>query len=292
MTTKIQRTQHKNAIVKLVKAKKMILLCDIASVMNSKNIPNTVATLVKEGKLKRQKIQVRGLVGNLTNQWLVYDLNVKQNDILDFERQTVNKYFQSPLVENHCYKSPENPIEQKLKTGNAILDYFDEGRTEKAKVVEVVEVKELPVITNEVIPIYNNNNERMVNARELHSFLGIGKDFTSWIKDRIIKYDFSENRDYILTLTKTGERKNVTKHNYYLNINTAKEIAMVENNERGKYIRKYFIQIENEYRQQNNLQPTSGINALKMIVAELESQNNRITSLEGTIESMKKAITG
>jgi len=85
-TTNIQRAEHKNAVVKLVKEKKMILQCDIASVMNSKNIPSTIETLVKDGKLKRQKIQVRGPVGNLINQWLVYDLTVKANDILDFER--------------------------------------------------------------------------------------------------------------------------------------------------------------------------------------------------------------
>jgi len=64
------RAEHKNAIVKMVKEKRMILLADLARVMNNKNIQSAVETLVKDGKIKHQKIKVRGLVGNMTNQWL------------------------------------------------------------------------------------------------------------------------------------------------------------------------------------------------------------------------------
>ena len=281
-------TEHKKAIVKMVKQKRLILQVDLATVMNKKDINQSVKSLVEEGKIKREKIKVRGNVGNLTEMWLVYSNDVKQQEILEFEIATVNRPFTSPLVENHCYKSPENPVEQKIKTGNAILDYFNGGRKEK---VEVAETVALTLVTNEVIPIYNNNNQRMVNARELHEFLGVGKDFSSWIKDRINKYQFSENLDYMV-FTKSGEnlKGGRPSKEYYLTIDTAKEISMVENNEKGRYIRKYFIQIENEHRQQNNLQPTSGINALKLIVEELENHDNRITNLEGTMDSLKKAI--
>lgn len=36
-----------------------------------------------------------------------------------------------------------------------------------------------------------------VNARELHVFLEVGKDFSNWIKDRIDQYDFLENQDFV-----------------------------------------------------------------------------------------------
>jgi len=65
----------------------------------------------------------------------------------------------------------------------------------------------LKTIENEIITIYQNENkERLINARELHKALNVGKDFTSWIKGRIVKYGFVENRDYLLTFTKIGER--------------------------------------------------------------------------------------
>lgn len=74
----------------------------------------------------------------------------------------------------------------------------------------------------------------MISARELHINLNVGKDFTTWIKNRISKYRFENNQDYILTFTKIRERKNVVKYEYYLIIDTAKEICMIENNEIGR----------------------------------------------------------
>jgi hypothetical protein len=36
-----------------------------------------------------------------------------------------------------------------------------------------------------------------VNARELHAFLEVGKDFSTWVKDRIEQYGFNENSDFV-----------------------------------------------------------------------------------------------
>lgn len=43
-----------------------------------------------------------------------------------------------------------------------------------------------------------------VNARELHGFLHVGKDFSTWIKDRIDQYDFVQGRDFEV-FTEAGE---------------------------------------------------------------------------------------
>jgi len=301
-----KRAEHRNAIVKMVKEKRMILLADLSSVMNRTNIKSTVDILVKDGKFKKQKIQVRGPVGNLTNQWLIYDNSVKQNDILDFERQTVNRTFQSPLVENHCYKSPEEQIEQVLKPevveksfNNPILDYFNTGRTD-SKILKTDNQTELTVITNEIIPIYGSNNERIVNARELHEFLQVKDKFATWIIRRIEKYGFIEDEDYIRVSRKceTSTGATVSKE-YYLKMDTAKEIAMVQNNEKGRYIRKYFIQIEKDFKQQNSIPQTNSIEAIQNVydfmriaATGITDLNDRVKSLETTIDSMKRAITG
>ena len=44
--------------------------------------------------------------------------------------------------------------------------------------------------------VINNESVNTVNARELHAYLGVGKDFSTWIKDRIQSYDFEEGVDY------------------------------------------------------------------------------------------------
>lgn len=59
------------------------------------------------------------------------------------------------------------------------------------------------MIENELLPRYENEKkEKLVNARELHSIMKVGRDFTNWIKDRIKNYDFVQNEDYILTFAK------------------------------------------------------------------------------------------
>lgn len=109
-------------------------------------------------------------------------------------------------------------------------------------------------MSNQIIPtqplvnIFNANidgiSQLAVNARDLHSFLNVGKVFAAWISERIEKYGFVENQDFILTVSKTGKRSNVTKKDYHLTLDTAKELAMVENNEQGRKVRRYFIECE------------------------------------------------
>ena len=98
-----------------------------------------------------------------------------------------------------------------------------------------------------LIPITENNGKRAVSARDLHAFLESKKDFSSWIKDRIEKYDFVENVDYVV-FTKFGENPKGGRPQveYALTVEAAKELSMVEGNEKGKMARRYFIACEKE----------------------------------------------
>ena len=91
----------------------------------------------------------------------------------------------------------------------------------------------------------NGNAIETVSARELHSFLESKQDFSTWIKNRIEKYEFVENQDFI-KLHKKMENPNGGRpsHEYYVSVSMAKELAMVENNEKGSQARKYFIECE------------------------------------------------
>lgn len=88
---------------------------------------------------------------------------------------------------------------------------------------------------------------QLVDARLLHDFLGVGKDFTTWIKLRIRQYGFEQNRDYLLT--QTGEQlPSGTKwrSDYMLTLDMAKELAMVEHTPKGRQARRYFIDCERQ----------------------------------------------
>ncbi|MDO2201437.1 antA/AntB antirepressor family protein, partial [Escherichia coli] len=109
----------------------------------------------------------------------------------------------------------------------------------------------------QLIPVFNgtiaNETTLLVNARDLHTFLGVGKRFASWITERIAEYGFVENQDYILVSPnreikgRGGDRRS---KDYHLTLDTAKETAMVERNEKGRQIRRYFIECEKRLRQQ------------------------------------------
>jgi phage anti-repressor protein len=102
----------------------------------------------------------------------------------------------------------------------------------------------IPVFTTEIGSVPT----QAVGARELHGFLAVGRDFSNWIKDRINEYEFIEDVDYVLIRqnggTKTGRGGDRRSIDYHLSLDMAKELGMVEKNEQGRLIRRYFIDCE------------------------------------------------
>ncbi|WP_218118975.1 antA/AntB antirepressor family protein [Nitrosospira sp. Nsp1] len=86
---------------------------------------------------------------------------------------------------------------------------------------------------------------RAVNARELHGFLSIGKVFAAWIQERIALYGFVENQDFVVVSDSGNNPKGGRpSRDYHITLDMAKELAMVERNEKGKQARQYFIECE------------------------------------------------
>lgn len=86
-----------------------------------------------------------------------------------------------------------------------------------------------------------------VNARELYEFLESRRKFADWIKERIELYGFIENVDYVLHRIVT-QYNQIDRIDYYISFDMAKEISMVERNEKGKQARQYFIECEKKLR--------------------------------------------
>lgn len=97
-----------------------------------------------------------------------------------------------------------------------------------------------------LIPItdcdFSGQNAPAVNARELHSFLGVRSNFRDWIRNRINDFEFVENHDFS-TIAKNLATGGRTKE-YFLTLSMAKELCMVERSARGKEARLYFIECE------------------------------------------------
>lgn len=160
---------------------------------------------------------------------------------------------------------------------------------------------ELKKVEEGIIPIYENeSNERLINGRELHSILKSKRQFANWIKQRIEQYSFIENKEYIRfnNFVKGDENGygNKTQIDYYLTINMAKEICMVENSEIGKKMRLYFIEVENRY--QNIIKNPSNIfDFMRLALDEIEKNSSKIEEVKGLalknrteIENLKSKI--
>jgi phage anti-repressor protein len=100
---------------------------------------------------------------------------------------------------------------------------------------------------HELIPIQNRgSSEQWVDARTLHRFMTVGKDFSNWIKDYIKDFGFVEGRDFSPILAKsTGGRQAIE---YSITLDMAKELAMLQRSEKGRQARQYFINSEKELR--------------------------------------------
>ncbi|WP_334469859.1 antA/AntB antirepressor family protein [Arsenophonus sp. PmNCSU2021_1] len=138
----------------------------------------------------------------------------------------------------------------------------------------------------------NINDEliQTLNARDLHAFFDIGKDFTTWIKDRIKQYGFAENIDFIV-FTNSGENPfgGRPAKEYHISLDMAKELSMVERNEKGKQARQYFIECERRILQPQTLLPTTKELALMVVRAEEDKEKLLLENknLTTEIDSLK-----
>lgn len=94
----------------------------------------------------------------------------------------------------------------------------------------------------EALTPVEQNGAPMIDARSLHQWLGIGRDFPTWLKKVFTDYEFKEGADYSPVSGKsTGGRP---RKDYLLSTSVAKEVAMIGNTPTGRATRRYFIQME------------------------------------------------
>jgi len=125
-----------------------------------------------------------------------------------------------------------------------------------SRAVTVAEAPAFPAVTAGTV---GSVAIQTVDGRALHAFLDVGRDFTNWIKGRIQTYGFEKGVDYEVFAgfgenpsdgsgspnPGSGKPKGGRPTSEYaLTLDMAKELGMVENNERGRMVRRYFIDCE------------------------------------------------
>lgn len=144
-------------------------------------------------------------------------------------------------------------------------------RYEKQKMTNVI-----PILKQTI----GNENVHCVNARELWQRLGSKQDFSTWVKKRIADTQAIEGVDFVISklipqkngIAKGGDLRSIE---YFINIDIAKEFAMLERNAIGQAIRRYFIECERRLQQCAHLIPQSYADAL-LECARLEGERERL----------------
>ena len=129
----------------------------------------------------------------------------------------------------------------------------------------------------ELIKVQERDGEQLVSGRELHKFLESSERFSKWW-ERMVGYGFIENKDYTL-YQKVHPQNKQEIIDYLMKISMAKEISMLQRNEKGKEARMYFIKCEEAW------------NCDEAIVSRaLSIQNKRILEYKEKIDVLERKI--
>lgn len=146
----------------------------------------------------------------------------------------------------------------------------------------------------------NNEMVKTVNARELHKELGVGRDFSNWIKSRLETLGSIENEDYVIVenlsspnLANAKSRPQILKE-YHVTLDIAKHLAMMEKNEVGKKVREYFIECEKQLtisvKEQFLLNVLRAQDDITRAVALNEYEVGYVRPLENKVEKQTQVI--
>lgn len=152
-------------------------------------------------------------------------------------------------------------------------------------------MNELKVFSDDLIPVYvTDTGNQVVIGRELHESLGIGRDYSNWIK-QMADYGFSEGTDYSPFLANRSDGKaGKPKTEHILSMDMAKHICMIQRTERGKRIRQKLIELEKKVSTPDSYMIEDPIERAKAWIREqeerkgLEMKNSQLTV---TCETMR-----
>lgn len=128
---------------------------------------------------------------------------------------------------------------------------------------------------NELLKVNYNADRVTLSARELHNFLELTERFGNWF-ERMKQYGFVENQDYVGRKVFNPLARQELQ-DYEISLDMAKEIAMIQRNEKGKQARQYFIEVEKQW------------NSPERIIARgLDIRSIEKTAMEGSVYNMER----
>lgn len=129
---------------------------------------------------------------------------------------------------------------------------------------------------NELFNVTTNGDKLTLSARELHKELNIAGRFSRWF-EQMSEYGFEENVDFTsvqnCTVVNNGAMREL--QDYQITLDMAKEIAMLQRNEKGKQIRKKLIELEKAWNSPEKVMARA-LDIAHKTIADLQIENEEM----------------
>nr|DAV06403.1 MAG TPA: KilAC domain protein [Caudoviricetes sp.] len=147
---------------------------------------------------------------------------------------------------------------------------------------------------NKIINVtLNDSHEPVVSARDLYQALEVTDRFGRWF-ERMLAYGFEEDVDYLgREIFHTQAKKNI--QDYILKLDMAKEIAMLQRNEKSKQVRQYFIQVEKDFNSPEKIMARALLMAdqkVHKLEAQIEADRPKVLFAEAVSASHTSILVG
>ncbi|WP_208442299.1 antA/AntB antirepressor family protein [Bartonella raoultii] len=138
--------------------------------------------------------------------------------------------------------------------------------------------------------VIDGDTVQTVNARELHTFLEVKTSFKDWIIRRIKECKFKEGYNFCSFLSESSGGR--PSKEYYLTLDMAKHLSMIERNDKGHEARQYFIKCERLLKQVATPQidyskPEALLGVLNHLQSQIEQKDHVIAELTPKAEALE-----
>ena len=137
--------------------------------------------------------------------------------------------------------------------------------------------------STQLIPLTENDGVSAVMGRDLHKFLEVGKDYSTWFKD-MAEYGFVAGQDFSPISGNTSPAGGRPRIEHIVSLDMAKEISMIQRTDKGKQARQYFIECEKRANQ-----TPAVMSRLELLQLAMESEKERLALEEKNQELTPKA---
>lgn len=283
--------RYVDQVLQLVKERGYILQIEAAKEFKMKystGLENSVKRLVDHNRIKRTKVKIRYKNGNLNEAWILYMPNIDYNLILEYEKELINRPFESPLKTHHCYDKDAETIEnlaitETPKNHHNVIDMADYVKVNETE-LSIKEYHGQRVVTMTDIDNVHNRPSGTARKRfnENKNRFILGEDYYVLKTDEAKVYGIKAPKGLTL-ITETGYMMIVKSFTDDLAWTVQRQL-----------VNTYFKM--KQLAQQNEIKPIptgqiQSLDIMEMMIKEMKKDRERVDQIEDKLNKIVSILS-